>query len=117
MTNYWGEPGGPMPGAQTGPGWRTRWKREAALNGSERSKRCGMQAGNPHYPWGGSNRFWQKHLTLPGRLDAYGVSLLGAPGISIGFNANVAWTHTVSAVQRHTLYRLRLADDDPTAYL
>ena len=86
--------------------------------GSERSESGGgMLIANPHYPWEGSNRFWEKHLTIPGRLDGYGVSLLGAPGISIGFNANVAWTHTVSAGQRHTLYRLRLADDDPTVYL
>jgi acyl-homoserine-lactone acylase len=76
-----------------------------------------MLVANPHYPWEGSNRFWEKHLTIPGRLDGYGVSLLGAPGVSIGFNANVAWTHTVSAGQRHTLYRLRLTEDDPTVYL
>jgi acyl-homoserine-lactone acylase len=86
--------------------------------GSDRSESGGgMLIANPHYPWEGSNRFWEKHLTIPGRLDGYGVSLLGAPGISIGFNANVAWTHTVSAGQRHTLYRLRLTDDDPTVYL
>ena len=83
--------------------------------GSERSESGGgMLIANPHYPWEGSNRFWEKHLTIPGRLDGYGVSLLGTPGVSIGFNANVAWTHTVSAGQRHTLYRLRLAEDDPT---
>ena len=86
--------------------------------GTDRSEGGGgMLIANPHYPWEGSNRFWEKHLTIPGRLDGYGVSLLGAPGVSIGFNANVAWTHTVSAGQRHTLYRLRLAEDDPTVYL
>jgi acyl-homoserine-lactone acylase len=86
--------------------------------GSERSEGGGgMLLANPHYPWEGSNRFWEKHLTIPGKLDGYGVGLLGTPGISIGFNANVAWTHTVSAGQRHTLYRLVLAEDDPTVYL
>jgi acyl-homoserine-lactone acylase len=102
-------PADPLDDALASNGWAI---------GSERSESGrGMLIANPHYPWEGSNRFWEKHLTIPGRLDAYGVSLLGAPGVSIGFNANVAWTHTVSAGQRHTLYRLLLAEDDPTVYL
>ena len=34
---------------------------------------------NPHYPWYGIARFWEKHLTIPGVYDAYGVSLIGTP--------------------------------------
>ncbi len=86
--------------------------------GSERSEGGrGMLLANPHYPWVGSNRFWEKHLTIPGELDAYGVSLLGIPGVLIGFNENVAWTHTVSSGVRFTLYRLDLVDGRPTTYL
>ncbi|MEQ8801082.1 MAG: penicillin acylase family protein, partial [Haliea sp.] len=44
----------------------------------------GLLLGNPHYPWYGDNRFWEKHLTIPGVLDVYGVHLLGAPGVAIG---------------------------------
>lgn len=85
--------------------------------GSERSESGGgMLVANPHYPWEGSNRFWEKHLTVPGDLNAYGVSLLGLPGVTLGFNENVAWTHTVSAGQRFTLYSLDLVPGDPTAY-
>jgi acyl-homoserine-lactone acylase len=77
----------------------------------------GMLVANPHYPWLGSNRFWEKHLTVPGELDVYGVGLLGVPGVAIGFNSAVAWTHTVSAGERFTLYRLALAKGDPMTYL
>ena len=76
----------------------------------------GLLLGNPHYPWYGSNRFWEKHLTIPGKLDVYGAHLLGAPGVAIGFNKAVGWSHTVSASQRLVLYRLRLVEGDPTRY-
>ena len=72
---------------------------------------------NPHYPWVGSNRFWEKHLVIPGKLNVYGVGLLGSPAVSIGFNSAVAWTHTVSAGERFTLYTLNLAPGDPLKYL
>ena len=53
--------------------------------GSERSASGrGMLLANPHYPWVGSNRFWEKHLIIPGKLDVYGVGLLGVPGVAIG---------------------------------
>jgi acyl-homoserine-lactone acylase len=76
----------------------------------------GMLLANPHYPWTGANRFWEKHLTIPGDLDAYGVNLLGVPGVGIGFNRDVAWTHTSSAGTRFTLYALDLVPGDPTRY-
>ena len=76
----------------------------------------GMLIANPHYPWVGSNRFWEKHLTVPGDLDVYGVGLVGIPGVAIGFNDAVAWTHTVSAGERFTLYSVDLVPGDPTRY-
>lgn len=86
--------------------------------GSERSAGGrGMLLANPHYPWVGSNRFWEKHLIIPGKMNVYGVGLLGSPGVSIGFNSAVAWTHTVSAGKRFTLYTLNLVQGDPTKYL
>ncbi len=76
----------------------------------------GLLLANPHYPWYGANRFWEKHLTIPGELDVYGVVTLGAPGVAIGFNANLGWTHTVSASQRLVLYRLTLDPENPLRY-
>ncbi|MCZ6506737.1 MAG: acylase [Acidobacteria bacterium] len=76
----------------------------------------GMLIANPHYPWVGSNRFWEKHLVVAGELEVYGVGLLGVPGVTIGFNRAVAWTHTVSAGTRYTLYELDLVSGSPTSY-
>lgn len=75
-----------------------------------------MVLGNPHFPWYGEARFWECHLTLPGELDVYGVSLLGLPGVQIGFTESMAWTHTFSTGNRFCLYRLDLAPGDPTRY-
>jgi acyl-homoserine-lactone acylase len=36
--------------------------------------------------------------------------------VAIGFNKDVAWTHTVSTGQRFTLYELELRADDPLMY-
>ena len=71
---------------------------------------------NPHYPWYGIARFWEKHLTIPGVYDAYGVSLIGTPGVSLGFNAHVGWSHTVSNSKRTVIYQLTLDPSDPTRY-
>ncbi len=80
-------------------------------------ERGGVLFGNPHWYWGGPDRFYQAHLTLPGKLDAAGVSFLGIPVIMIGFNNDVAWSHTVSAARRFGLFDLALDPADPTRYL
>ncbi|MEM1231170.1 MAG: penicillin acylase family protein [Pseudomonadota bacterium] len=76
----------------------------------------GMLLGNPHYPWHGPSRFHLIHTTIPGELDVMGASLLNTTRVSIGFNADLAWTHTVSTALRFTLYRLDLVEDDPLRY-
>jgi acyl-homoserine-lactone acylase len=81
------------------------------------SARTGLLLGNPHFPWVGPNRFWQMHLTIPGKLDVMGASIGTSPIVHIGFNRDVAWTHTVSTGKRYTLYELQLVPGDPTAYL
>ena len=77
----------------------------------------GMLLGNPHFPWMGVNRFWMFHATLPGQVDSMGAST-GHSGLpSIGFNKDVAWSHTVSTGKRFTLHELTLVAGDPTSYL
>ena len=76
----------------------------------------GLLFGNPHYPWRGSSRFHLMHMTLPGELDVMGTSLYGTSRIGIGFNKDIAWSHTVSTAQRFTLYRLDLHPETPTRY-
>lgn len=86
--------------------------------GAERTERGrGMLFANPHWFWTGGSRFWEKHLTVPGDLDVYGIHSLGNPGVALGFNRAVAWAHTVSTSRRLVFYSLRLVPGDPTAYL
>lgn len=77
----------------------------------------GALLGNPHFPWIGSERFYQAQLTIPGELDATGGSLLGAPVVMIGYTADLAWSHTVSTSRRFALAQLTLDPKDPTSYL
>jgi acyl-homoserine-lactone acylase len=76
----------------------------------------GMVMANPHFPWYGEVRLWECHLTLPGELDVYGVTLVGSPGVQMGFNRDIAWSHTFSAGNRFTLYRHELVPGCPTSY-
>ncbi|MBK5512380.1 bifunctional acylase PvdQ [Pseudomonas sp. TH15] len=90
----------------------------AVAIGSERSfNGRGMLLANPHFPWVGGMRFYQMHLTIPGKLDVMGAALPGLPMINIGFNQHLAWTHTVDASKHFTLYRLQLDPKDSTRYL
>lgn len=73
--------------------------------------------GNPHWFWGGPDRFYQMHLTIPGKLNVAGVSFLGVPLVMIGFNDQVAWSHTVSAARRFGLFELALDPSNPKRYL
>jgi acyl-homoserine-lactone acylase len=77
----------------------------------------GLVLGNPHFPWTGINRFYQLHLSIPGQIDVMGATGGLSPLVAIGFNKDVAWTHTVSTGKRFTLYELKLDPADPTAYI
>ena len=76
----------------------------------------GLLLGNPHYPWQGSSRFHMIHTTIPGELDVMGASLYTTNRVAIGFNKDVAWSHTVSTGLRSTIYALDLNPADATQY-
>lgn len=86
--------------------------------GSSRSQNGqGLLLANPHFAWEGELKFSEVHLTIPGQLNAYGVSLMGVAGVLIGFNEQLAWTHTVSHATRGTFYQLTLSPTDDTHYV
>ncbi|WP_339385881.1 penicillin acylase family protein [Burkholderia sp. Ac-20379] len=72
--------------------------------------------GNPHWFWAGPDRFYEARLTLPGKLDVSGASFLGVPVVMIGFNKDVAWTHTVSSTRRFGIFDLSLDPGQPATY-
>ncbi|UXH77098.1 penicillin acylase family protein [Roseateles amylovorans] len=88
-----------------------------ALGKDSTASGSGLLLANPHFPWVTALRFYQLHLTIPGKLDVMGASLTGFPGVNIGFNRNVAWTHTVNSSRHFTLFYLALDPADPTRYL
>ncbi|KAA2261117.1 penicillin acylase family protein [Solihabitans fulvus] len=86
--------------------------RDATANGR------GISIGNPHLPWGGDFRFTQAQLTIPGRLDVSGASLLGLPMITLGHTGTLAWSGTIAdAATPFTLFELKLVPGTPTSYL
>lgn len=87
-----------------------------ALGSDATQTGSGMLLGNPHFPWQGSNRFYMLHLTMGDEYDVFGAALHGFPLVSIGFNRDLAWTHTVSTGSRFVLYELKLDGNDPMKY-
>ena len=108
VSQDWGLPG------ERDIGWGSNgWAFGAETTKSGR----GLVVGNPHFPWNGPSRFWQMHITIPGQVDVMGVGLAGTPLVALGFNKDVAWTHTVTAAQHFTMFELELDPADPTRYL
>ncbi len=91
-----------------------------AVGGDDSTTGRGMVLGNPHFPWRGRYRFTQQQLTIPGQYDVAGASLIGSPVVNIGWNKDVAWSHTVSTAYRFTPYEyqtLPSAPGGPVSYL
>ena len=86
------------------------------LGATDTRSRHGMVLANPHFPWRGTERFWMAQLDVPGKYDVEGGTLMGFPLVGIGFNRNLAWTHTVSTDDRFVAYQLKLVPGDPTSY-
>ena len=88
-----------------------------AIGGATSTTGRGMVLGNPHFPWRGRYRFTQQQLTIPGSYDVAGASLIGSPVVNIGWNKDVAWSHTVSTAYRFTPYEYQTPRARPTSYL
>ncbi len=68
-----------------------------------------MLVQNPHLPWWKEFLFFESHLNLDGK-SMYGSTLVGFPGIAIGFNENLGWTHTNNTIDNSDIYELELRD-------
>ena len=76
----------------------------------------GLLLSNTHFPYEGELRWWESQITIPGEVNAYGAGLVGITAINIGFNEDIAWTHTVSGTPRFTSYALELEPGNATRY-
>ncbi|WP_271782386.1 acylase [Aquimarina algiphila] len=68
-----------------------------------------MLVQNPHLPWWQEFLFFESHLNLNGK-NMYGTTLVGFPGIAIGFNENLGWSHTDNTIDNADTYELELKD-------
>ncbi|MEA2350682.1 MAG: acyl-homoserine-lactone acylase [Thermoleophilaceae bacterium] len=87
------------------------------LGSAATSNGRGLVLGNPHFPWDGTERFYEAHATIPGKVNVIGGSLFGVPAVLIGHTNGLAWSHTVSTAFRFTPFELKLVPGDPTSYL
>ncbi|NCP14167.1 MAG: penicillin acylase family protein [Sphingomonadales bacterium] len=113
-------PGSPAPKAAINmpkPGELGMGSNGWAFGGDTTANGRGMVIGNPHFPWKGPSRFWQMHVKGPDGYEVMGVGLAGTPLPTLGFNKDIAWTHTVTQAKHFTLYQLSLDPADPTRYM
>ena len=68
-----------------------------------------MLVQNPHLPWWQEFLFFESHLNLNGK-NMYGSTLVGFPGIAIGFNEHLGWSHTDNTIDNADTYELQLKD-------
>jgi acyl-homoserine-lactone acylase len=73
--------------------------------------------GNPHLDWAGSQIWCEAQITVPGKINMYGATLIGSPVITVGFNENLGWSHTVNLHDSDDVYELTLDPKDPRKYV
>ncbi len=88
-----------------------------AVNKERSASGHAMLVGNPHLAWFGSQVWHEIHITVPGVINVYGASLIGLPGIEIGFNERLGWSHTVNPHDSTDIYELTLAPSDRESYI
>ncbi len=76
-----------------------------------------LLAGDPHLGLSLPSIWYEAHLSVPGAMDVYGVTIPGVPAIVIGFNRQIAWTFTNSQADVMDYYREIFDDfERPTRY-
>lgn len=89
--------------------WPDMGSNAYAIGPSRSASGNAMLVQNPHLPWFGEFLFFESHLNLNGK-NMYGANLLGLPGIAIGFNDHLGWTHTDNTIDNADTYALDLKD-------
>jgi acyl-homoserine-lactone acylase len=77
----------------------------------------GILLANPHVAWKPSQCFHELQLTVPGKINISGATLIGFPVVTIGFNDDLGWAHTVNQHHSDTVYELKLNPANPREYL
>lgn len=86
-----------------------------AISGAKTKSGYPILANDPHLNLTLPSIWYQIQLHAPG-LNAYGVSLPGAPGITIGFNEHIAWGVTNVAADVLDYYQIQFKDNTHKQY-
>jgi len=86
-----------------------------AVSGAKTASGYPILANDPHLNLTLPSIWYQLQLHSPG-LNAYGVSLPGAPGIIIGFNDRIAWGVTNVAADVLDYYQIEFKDNSHKQY-
>jgi acyl-homoserine-lactone acylase len=105
--------------ARSGISYAENLEDEAASNGSNgwaiapsrTENGNAILLSNSHQPWYGFGRWTEFNMILPDN-NFYGVTLVGSPMGTMGFNDNLGWTHTVNTHDGWDLYELTLLDEN-----
>ncbi|SFR52406.1 acyl-homoserine-lactone acylase [Robiginitalea myxolifaciens] len=89
--------------------WPDMGSNTYAIGPSRSASGNAMLVQNPHLPWWNEFLFFESHLNLAGK-NMYGANLVGFPGIAIGFNEHLGWSHTDNTIDNADTYELELAD-------
>jgi len=76
-----------------------------------------MLLNNPHQPWSAQARYYEAHITVPGRYNFYGSTFIGGHVLTTGFNQYLGWAHTVNYPDLEEFYEVRLDPAQPDHYL
>ncbi|MBE3072245.1 MAG: penicillin acylase family protein [Acidobacteria bacterium] len=86
-----------------------------ALAGSRTTSGKPILLGNPHLQW--SSLYWEAHISVAGRLNFYGSTLVGFPWLRAGFNDRLGYVQTNNAPDLTDVFALWVDPADPGCYL
>jgi penicillin amidase len=86
-----------------------------AVSGKKTASGYPLLANDPHLSLNLPSIWLEMHLVAP-ELNVYGVTLMGAPGVIIGYNEAVAWGVTNVGPDAMDFYRLRYGDSTQTSF-
>lgn len=86
-----------------------------AISGERSTTGKPILANDPHLGLNLPSLWYEMQLQSPD-MNVYGVTLLGGPGIILGFNDSVAWGTTNAGVDVMDYYRVELNEDETQYY-
>ena len=89
--------------------WPDMGSNTYAVGPSRSASGNAMLVQNPHLPWWREFLFFESQLNLKGKR-MYGATLVGFPGIAIGFNNQLGWSHTDNTIDNADTYELEVKD-------